>query len=301
MVEVARELAVCRRRREPLHGRVALGEPLRRHALRGAYGQGRLFWVGKVHRPELAAEEAGGGERLDLFVLTHSLEPLADVHERGHDGIARPEHAGHPRADVRAGHGLRRDVARVPVVLVPRVEDAAEIRLDVRADERCPVEHLGDLGQAVADLHAVDRGGDRGERADHVGDRKAGLERLVSLRVERVRSRHAAGHPEDDHRVGPGRRMHDAGALLRATGPRLRQGKRGGRGGGQALEEIAAGFHVGHSCSIIAPTGTPAASPRSTGNQPLFPQSARPQADPGRRQPRPPSAAARGRPKRSTK
>ena len=63
-------------------------------------------------------------------------------------GIARPEHAGHPRADVRRGDGLRRHVAGVPVVLVPRVEDVAQVGLHVRADERAAVHHLGDVLQA---------------------------------------------------------------------------------------------------------------------------------------------------------
>ena len=131
LVEVAGELAVCRCRRESLHSRVPLGEPLRRHARGGPDGEGGLFWIGKVHRPELAAEEAGRGERLDLLVLAHPFEPLADIDERRHDRVPRSEHAGHPAADVRAGHGLRGHIAGMPVVLVPRMEDAAKVGLHV--------------------------------------------------------------------------------------------------------------------------------------------------------------------------
>ena len=74
----------------------------------------------------------------------------------GMAGLLRPEHAGHPRADVRAGDRLRRHVAGVPVVLVPRVQDVAQVGQHVRADQRAAVHHLGDVLQALRDLDVVD-------------------------------------------------------------------------------------------------------------------------------------------------
>jgi len=81
----------------------------------------------------------GGGEGFDLFVFADAFEPLADVDEGRHHGIARPQDPCDPCAEVRAGDRLRRNVAGVPVVLMPRVQDVAEIRQDVRADERSAV------------------------------------------------------------------------------------------------------------------------------------------------------------------
>ena len=72
-------------------------------------------------------------------VLTFAeIEPLADINEGRHGGIARAERASDDRAEMRSGHGLRRHVAGVPVILMPRVEDVAEIGDDMRADERRP-------------------------------------------------------------------------------------------------------------------------------------------------------------------
>ena len=45
----------------------------------------------------------------------------------GTAGFARPERARDDRAEVRRGHGLRRRVAGVPVILMPRVQDEAEV------------------------------------------------------------------------------------------------------------------------------------------------------------------------------
>ena len=96
----------------------------------------------------------------------------------GITGLTRPQHAGHPRADVRRGHGLRRHVAGVPVVLMPRVQDVAQVGQHVRADERAAVHHVGDVLQALADLDVVDDRVDGRERAQDPLDRQPDLERL---------------------------------------------------------------------------------------------------------------------------
>ena len=54
-------------------------------------------------------------------------------------GLFGPRTRGDPRADVRRGHRLRRDVAGVPVILVPRMQDVAEVGDDVRTDQRAAV------------------------------------------------------------------------------------------------------------------------------------------------------------------
>ena len=46
---------------------VAVGEAARRHPLRRAHGVGGVVGIRQVERAELAAEEAGGGERLELL------------------------------------------------------------------------------------------------------------------------------------------------------------------------------------------------------------------------------------------
>ena len=61
----------------------------------------------------------------------------------GITGLIGPEHAGHPRADVRRGHRLRRHVARVPMILMPRMQNVAQVGQHVRANQRAAVHHAG--------------------------------------------------------------------------------------------------------------------------------------------------------------
>ncbi len=108
------------------------------------------------------------------------------------------------RADVRGGDGLRRHVSGVPVVLVARVEDGAEVRLHVRADERGAVHHLGDLIEAGADFHAIKRRVDGRKSAEDPVHRQAFLEWLVAFGIKGFRCRHAASHPQQDATIGGG-------------------------------------------------------------------------------------------------
>ena len=229
---VARELTSWVRGDELLEVLVAIGKPARLHPLRRPDGERRLLGEGEIHRAELASEEAGGGEGLDLFVFADPFQTLADVDKRRHGGIARSEDACHPGADVGAGDRLRRDVAGVPVILMARVEDAPQVGLNVRADERAAIEDTRDPLEPFADLHAVDRGGDRREGADAVSDCEPLFKRLVLLRVEIVGGRHPAGHPENDDRVSGRARMLDHRIGHQS---RLRQGERGGGCGAEAF------------------------------------------------------------------
>src|SRR5262249_19798683 len=118
---------------------LALREPARRHAARRLDRGDRVLRERQVERSMLAAEEAGRRERLQFFRLPYPLESLADVDEGGNRRVVRTLDPRDPRAEVRRGDRLRRDVAGVPVILVPRVEDVAEIGDDMRADERRPI------------------------------------------------------------------------------------------------------------------------------------------------------------------
>src|SRR2546430_8547710 len=84
---------------------VATFEALRRGAGWWADGVDRLLWERKIERSIFAAQEAGGGESLELLAFA-DVEALADVDEGGDGGIERAERAGDDRADVRGGHGL---------------------------------------------------------------------------------------------------------------------------------------------------------------------------------------------------
>ena len=75
----------------------------------------------------LGAEKARRVKRLQRADLARALDRLADGDERRHVRVPRPERPRDHGADVRHRHRLRRDVAGVPVVLVPRVQDEAEI------------------------------------------------------------------------------------------------------------------------------------------------------------------------------
>ena len=121
---------------------------------------------------------------------------------------------------------------------MPRVEDAAEIRLDMRANQGGAVHELGDFLQAFADPHAIERGGNRVECAEHLVHGEAFLEGLVGFRIERFGTGHAARHPEQDAAVRLGRGMLDL-----ILGTRLRQAGHGGGETGcrQRLEEGPAG------------------------------------------------------------
>ena len=126
------------------------------------------------------------------------------VMNAGMSGASGPSVARH-RADVRHRHRLRRHVAGVPVVLVPRVQDEAEIGGLERADHRAAIDDAADALEPLRELDVIDGRVDRRERAEHVADRHARRERRVALRIERLGLRHAAGHPQHDDRVG-GRR-----------------------------------------------------------------------------------------------
>ncbi len=56
-----------------------------------------------------------------------------------------PQDAGHPGPDMGRGNRLRRDIACVPMVLVPRVEDVPQVGQHMRTNKRRAIHDLGDV------------------------------------------------------------------------------------------------------------------------------------------------------------
>ena len=177
-------------------------EPGLAELLRRTDGRGGILRIDDQERAVIGAEEPRRVERLERGDLAGAFDRLSDGDERRHVGIARAERARDHRPDVRHRHRLRRDVAGVPVILVPRVQDEPEIRGHERADHRALVDDAGDVLEPLRELDVVDLRVDGREGAEHVLDRHARRERRVALRVERLGARHPAGHPEDDDGVG---------------------------------------------------------------------------------------------------
>ncbi len=211
----------------------AAGEALRAELGGRAYGGGGILRVGDEEGAELGAEESGGVEGFQRGAFGADLEILADGDEGRHGGVARAEGLGDDGAEVRDGNGLRRDVAGVPVKLVSRVEDEAEVGGLEGADDGAAIDDTADAFETLGELDVVDGGIDRGEGAENLLGADSGGEGRVALGVEGFGLRHAAGHPDDDHGVGgSGRRGGGERDLGRASGE-------GGKGGGEAQERAA--------------------------------------------------------------
>ena len=103
---------------------------------------------------------------LSVPISPSPFHRLADRHERRHVRDSRPERARDHRADVRHRHRLRRHVAGVPVVLVPRVQDEAEVGGGEAAEHRAAIHDAADLFEPRGELDVVDGGVDRRERAE---------------------------------------------------------------------------------------------------------------------------------------
>ena len=116
----------------------------------------------------LGAEEAGRVERLERADLAGALDRLADGDERRHVRVPRAQRPRDHRADVRHRHRLRRDVAGVPVVLVPRVQDEAEVGGGEAADDGAAIDDAADLLEAGGELDVIDGGVDGREGAEHL-------------------------------------------------------------------------------------------------------------------------------------
>ena len=126
-------------------------EPAGRHAARRAHALGRLVRERDVEGPILAAQEAGGVEGLELLAFAH-VEALADVDERRHGRVQRAERAGDDGAQVRRRDRLRRRIAGMPLILVPRVQDETQVAGGVGADQRAAIHHSGQFSRPCENL-----------------------------------------------------------------------------------------------------------------------------------------------------
>ena len=115
-------------RQQPLEQLAAAPEPLVAQLLRRPHGGRGVLRIDDQERTVIGAQESGGVERLERRDLARAFDRLPDRDERRHVRVLRPERPRDDRADVRHRHRLRRDVARVPVVLMARVQDEPEVR-----------------------------------------------------------------------------------------------------------------------------------------------------------------------------
>lgn len=118
-----------------------------------------------------------------------------------------------------------------------RVQNAAEIGQDMRAEQRRAVHNLRDAFQPLCDLDVVDHSIDGRERALDLLDRHANFKRHVFLRIERIRRGHPTAHPEQNTRIGS-----RLGMINRFVGiqTRFAHGQRGRTRCCHLLQKIAA-------------------------------------------------------------
>src|SRR5262249_26781788 len=114
---IAAELADWTLVNEPAIKGIALFESRWAHASRRADAFCSFFGVGDNKRTIFAAQKAGGVKGFE-FLTFAEIEALADVDECWDSGISGSERSRNDGANVRRGDGLRRSVARVPLVLM---------------------------------------------------------------------------------------------------------------------------------------------------------------------------------------
>ena len=182
---------------------VPILKPARRHSTRRTNGARCLIGEGDVERAVFAAEKASGGERFQFLTLT-VVEALTDVDERGHRRILRPKGSRQHCAEMRRSDRLWRCVARVPLILMPRVQYVAEITCGVTAYESSAIHHCGHLLQTFRKPDAVYRSWNAWEGAEERIGRHSFRERRVAFRIERLCGCHPAAHPQHDHRISGG-------------------------------------------------------------------------------------------------
>ena len=204
----------------------------RRHHILGGVGERH------VERTELTAQESGRSEGLEFLALA-DIQTLTNIDEGRHCGVLRPQCARHHTSDVRAGDRLRRGVSRVPVELMPRMENETQIAGRVSPDEGAAIHHLGHLLQSLADPNAIHgRRNGREGREDRVGVHALFVGRKT-LGIEGLGGGHAAAHPQHDDRVGRGRGPQGL-AFGAHQGPRISGTQSSQRGGAESFDEIAA-------------------------------------------------------------
>ena len=93
----------------------------------------------------------------------------------------------------------------MPVVLMSRMQNASQVGLEVRANQRGTIHHAANLFESFTNLDVVDGSIDRLKGAHHLFDRGSDFKRVISLGIEGLRRRHPSCHPEQN--AGIGRRL----------------------------------------------------------------------------------------------
>jgi hypothetical protein len=131
---------------------IAVFEAARLHVLGGPHGAGRVLRYRQIERTVLAAKKACRGESFELFRLAVAFDLLPDIDERRNHRISRSQNFGHPRADMRGRDRLRGDVARVPMVLMTRMQDMSQIGQHVGTDRyRWSLRYPDEAVEIIAD------------------------------------------------------------------------------------------------------------------------------------------------------
>ena len=86
----------------------------------------------------------------------------------------------------------------MPVILVSRMQDAAEIRLNGRTNECSPVHDLGNILHAFGQLDVVDNRVDCWKGAENILNVETFFEGKITLGVKRVGGGHPASKPNQD-------------------------------------------------------------------------------------------------------
>ena len=151
---------------QPLVEFVPVGKPAGRHSLRRTHRLRGILRIWDIERTVFAAQKARGGKRLQ-FLAFAEIEALSDIDKRRNGRIPRPEGTRHERTDVRRCDRLRRDVAGVPVILVARVQNEAEVRGLRGPDERATVHDLRHFFEPLREPDAIDTRRDAREGGKH--------------------------------------------------------------------------------------------------------------------------------------
>ena len=93
------------------------------------------------------------------------------------------------------------------------MQNAAQVRQDVRSDQRPAIHHLSDIFKPLRDLDVVDDGVDLRKCTFDIFYGHADFEWHVPFRIKRIRCGHAPTHPKQDTGVGCRSRMIDRLAI----------------------------------------------------------------------------------------
>ena len=180
-------------------------EPRERHAGRGTHRRDGGGRVGNAERAEFRAKHATGLKRFQFLGFAVAFIALTNVDVSGNRRVLGAERFADPCAEMRRGDAHGGFIAGMPVVLMARVQNRAQVGRHVRAQQRAAIHYARDRFQALREVNAVDGRWDRGERASDILGFHARRERRVPFGVEHLHMRHAAAHPEDNDGVGLGR------------------------------------------------------------------------------------------------